>query len=47
MIIVMGGEGSQKRLIAQPEIEQRSSGKTLIVDAPEHGVCAADEKIFC
>jgi ABC-type nitrate/sulfonate/bicarbonate transport system substrate-binding protein len=36
VIIVMGGEGSQNELIAQPEIKSIKDlrGKTLIVDAP-------------
>jgi len=37
VIIVMGGEGSQNELIAQPEIKsiKELRGKTLIVDAPD------------
>src|SRR5260370_23826047 len=37
VIIVMGGEGSQNELMAQPEIKSRKDlrGKTLIVDAPD------------
>src|SRR5712664_3226180 len=36
VVIVMGGEGSQNELIAQPEIKSIKDlrGKTLIVDAP-------------
>jgi ABC-type nitrate/sulfonate/bicarbonate transport system substrate-binding protein len=48
VIIVMGGEGSQNELIAQPEIKspQGLRGKTLIVDAPNTAYALQLKKIL-
>ncbi len=48
VIIVMGGEGSQNELIAQPEIKsiQDLRGKTLIVDAPNTAYAVQLKKIL-
>lgn len=48
VIIVMGGEGSQNELIAQPEIKSTKdlSGKTLIVDAPNTAYALQMKKIL-
>jgi len=48
VIIVMGGEGSQNELIAQPEIKsiQDLRGKTLIVDAPNTAYALQMKKIL-
>ncbi|HET8922646.1 MAG TPA: ABC transporter substrate-binding protein [Candidatus Acidoferrum sp.] len=48
VIIVMGGEGSQNELIAQPEIKSVKdlSGKTLIVDAPNTAYALQMKKIL-
>jgi len=48
VIIVMGGEGSQNELIAQPEIKsiRNLRGKTLIVDAPNTGYAVQLKKIL-
>ena len=48
VIIVMGGEGSQNELIAQPEIKSIKdlSGKTLIVDAPNTAYAVQLKKIL-
>jgi ABC-type nitrate/sulfonate/bicarbonate transport system substrate-binding protein len=48
VIIVMGGEGSQNELIAQPEITfvQDLRGKTLIVDAPNTAYALQMKKIL-
>lgn len=48
VIIVMGGEGSQNELIAQPEIKsiQDLRGKTLIVDAPNTAYALQLKKIL-
>lgn len=48
VIIVMGGEGSQNELIAQPEIKSIKGlrGKTLIVDAPNTAYAVQLKKIL-
>ena len=48
VIIVMGGEGSQNELIAQPNIKsiQDLRGKTLIVDAPNTAYALQMKKIL-
>lgn len=48
VIIVMGGEGSQNELIAQPEIKSINGlrGKTLIVDAPNTAYALQMKKIL-
>ena len=48
VVIVMGGEGSQNELIAQPEITsiQDFRGKTLIVDAPNTAYALQMKKIL-
>jgi ABC-type nitrate/sulfonate/bicarbonate transport system substrate-binding protein len=48
VVIVMGGEGSQNELIAQPEIKSIKdlSGKTLIVDAPNTAYALQMKKIL-
>ena len=48
VIIVMGGEGSQNELIAQPEIKAIKDlrGKTLIVDAPNTAYALQLKKIL-
>ena len=48
VVIVMGGEGSQNELIAQPEIRSISElrGKTLIVDAPNTAYALQLKKIL-
>jgi NitT/TauT family transport system substrate-binding protein len=48
VIIVMGGEGSQNELIAQPEIRSINDlrGKTLIVDAPNTAYALQMKKIL-
>jgi ABC-type nitrate/sulfonate/bicarbonate transport system substrate-binding protein len=48
VVIVMGGEGSQNELIAQPEIKsiQDLRGKTLIVDAPNTAYALQLKKIL-
>lgn len=48
IIIVMGGEGSQNELIAQPEIKSINDlhGKTLIVDAPNTAYALQMKKIL-
>ena len=48
VVIVMGGEGSQNELIAQPEIKSARdlSGKTLIVDAPNTAYALQMKKIL-
>ena len=48
VIIVMGGEGSQNELIAQPEIKTVADlrGKTLIVDAPNTAYALQMKKIL-
>lgn len=48
VIIVMGGEGSQNELIAQPDIKsiQALRGKTLIVDAPNTAYALQMKKIL-
>lgn len=48
VIIVMGGEGSQNELIAQPEIKSVKDlrGKTLIVDAPNTAYALQLKKIL-
>jgi ABC-type nitrate/sulfonate/bicarbonate transport system substrate-binding protein len=48
VIIVMGGEGSQNELIAQPEIKSIKDlrGKTLIVDAPNTAYALQLKKIL-
>jgi ABC-type nitrate/sulfonate/bicarbonate transport system substrate-binding protein len=48
VIIVMGGEGSQNELIAQPEIKSAKdlNGKTLIVDAPNTAYALQMKKIL-
>jgi ABC-type nitrate/sulfonate/bicarbonate transport system substrate-binding protein len=47
-VIVMGGEGSQNELIAQPEIKAINNlrGKTLIVDAPNTAYALQMKKIL-
>src|SRR5216684_3229923 len=48
VIIVMGGEGSQNELMAQPEIKSVKDlqGKTLIVDAPNTAYALQMKKIL-
>lgn len=48
VVIVMGGEGSQNELIAQPEIKSVADlrGKTLIVDAPNTAYALQMKKIL-
>jgi ABC-type nitrate/sulfonate/bicarbonate transport system substrate-binding protein len=48
VIIVMGGEGSQNELMAQPEIKSFKDlqGKTLIVDAPNTAYALQMKKIL-
>jgi ABC-type nitrate/sulfonate/bicarbonate transport system substrate-binding protein len=48
VVIVMGGEGSQNELIAQPDIKsiQALRGKTLIVDAPNTAYALQMKKIL-
>jgi len=48
VVIVMGGEGSQNELIAQPEIKSIKdlAGKTLIVDAPNTEYALQMKKIL-
>jgi ABC-type nitrate/sulfonate/bicarbonate transport system substrate-binding protein len=48
VVIVMGGEGSQNELIAQPEIKAIKDlrGKTLIVDAPNTAYALQMKKIL-
>ncbi len=48
VVIVMGGEGSQNELIAQPEIKSIKDlrGKTLIVDAPNTAYALQLKKIL-
>jgi len=48
VVIVMGGEGSQNELIAQPEIKSTKDlhGKTLIVDAPNTAYALQMKKIL-
>jgi len=48
VVIVMGGEGSQNELIAQPGIKSVKDlqGKTLIVDAPNTAYALQLKKIF-
>jgi ABC-type nitrate/sulfonate/bicarbonate transport system substrate-binding protein len=48
VIIVMGGEGSQNELIAQPDIKsiKELRGKTLIVDAPNTAYAVQLKKIL-
>ncbi len=48
VIIVMGGEGSQNELMAQPEIKsiKELQGKTLIVDAPNTAYALQMKKIL-
>jgi ABC-type nitrate/sulfonate/bicarbonate transport system substrate-binding protein len=48
VIIVMGGEGSQNELMAQPEIKSTKDlrGKTLIVDAPNTAYALQMKKIL-
>jgi ABC-type nitrate/sulfonate/bicarbonate transport system substrate-binding protein len=48
VIIVMGGEGSQNELIAQPGVKSVKDlrGKTLIVDAPNTAYALQMKKIF-
>src|ERR1700694_3962310 len=48
VVIVMGGEGSQNELIAQPEIKsiQDLRGKALIVDAPNTAYALQMKKIL-
>src|ERR1700694_1245861 len=48
VVIVMGGEGSQNELIAQPDIKSLSDlcGKTLIVDAPNTAYALQMKKIL-
>jgi ABC-type nitrate/sulfonate/bicarbonate transport system substrate-binding protein len=48
VIIVMGGEGSQNELMAQPEIKsiQDLRGKTLLVDAPNTAYALQMKKIL-
>src|SRR5713101_5969300 len=48
VVIVMGGEGSQNELIAQPEIKSIADlrGKTLIVDAPNTAYALQMKKIL-
>jgi ABC-type nitrate/sulfonate/bicarbonate transport system substrate-binding protein len=48
VVIIMGGEGSQNELIAQPDIKsiQDLRGKTLIVDAPNTAYALQLKKIL-
>jgi ABC-type nitrate/sulfonate/bicarbonate transport system substrate-binding protein len=48
VVILMGGEGSQNELLAQPEIKTLSDlhGKTLIVDAPNTAYALQMKKIL-
>ena len=48
VVIVMGGEGSQNELMAQPDIQSISDlrGKTLIVDAPNTAYALQMKKIL-
>jgi NitT/TauT family transport system substrate-binding protein len=48
VVIVMGGEGSQNELIAQPDIKSIAGlrGKTLIVDAPNTAYALQMKKIL-
>jgi ABC-type nitrate/sulfonate/bicarbonate transport system substrate-binding protein len=48
VVIVMGGEGSQNELMAQPDIKSISElrGKTLIVDAPNTAYALQMKKIL-
>jgi len=48
VVIVMGGEGSQNELVAQPEIKsiKELRGKTLIVDAPNTAYALQMKKIL-
>ena len=48
VVIVMGAEGSQNELIAQPEIKSIKDlkGKTLLVDAPNTAYALQMKKIF-
>jgi ABC-type nitrate/sulfonate/bicarbonate transport system substrate-binding protein len=48
VVILMGGEGSQNELIAQPEIKSIGDfrGKTLIVDAPNTAYALQMKKIL-
>jgi ABC-type nitrate/sulfonate/bicarbonate transport system substrate-binding protein len=48
IVIVMGGEGSQNELIAQPDIKSIADlrGKTLIVDAPNTAYALQMKKIL-
>jgi ABC-type nitrate/sulfonate/bicarbonate transport system substrate-binding protein len=48
VVIVMGGEGSQNELIAQPEVKSAKDliGKTLIVDAPNTAYALQMKKIL-
>jgi ABC-type nitrate/sulfonate/bicarbonate transport system substrate-binding protein len=48
VVIVMGGEGSQNELMAQPEIKSIKDlrGKTLIVDAPNTAYALQMKKIL-
>ena len=48
VIVVMGGEGSQNELIAQPEIKSIKDlrGKTLLVDAPNTAYALQMKKIL-
>jgi ABC-type nitrate/sulfonate/bicarbonate transport system substrate-binding protein len=48
VVIVMGGEGSQNELVAQPDIKsiQDLRGKTLIVDAPNTAYALQMKKIL-
>ena len=48
VVIVLGGEGSQNELIAQPEIKSINDlrGKTLIVDAPNTAYALQMKKIL-
>jgi ABC-type nitrate/sulfonate/bicarbonate transport system substrate-binding protein len=48
VVIVMGGEGSQNELIAQPDIKSVTDlrGKTLIVDAPNTAYALQMKKIL-
>src|SRR6516164_43640 len=48
VVIVMGGEGSQNELIAQPQVQSISDlrGKTLIVDAPNTAYALQMKKIL-
>jgi ABC-type nitrate/sulfonate/bicarbonate transport system substrate-binding protein len=48
VVVVMGGEGSQNELIAQPEIKsiKELRGKTLLVDAPNTAYALQMKKIL-